>query len=155
MTPAARLQAAIETVDEVVVAARTGGAAADTLIARYFKTRRYAGSKDRRAVRELAYAAIRRAGELPASGRAALIGLARERPDLLTLFDGSPNCPPMIGSEEAGAPTGIAPGWLTEKLAATLGPDELPALLERAPLDLRVNRLKASRDALLREIPGA
>ena len=68
MTPAARLQAAIEIVDEVVAAARAGGAAADTLIARYFKTRRYAGSKDRRAVRDLAYAAIRRAGELPANG---------------------------------------------------------------------------------------
>ena len=80
MTPAARLQAAIEIVDEVVMAAQVGGAAADTLIARYFKTRRYAGAKDRRAVRDLAYAAIRRAGERPASGRAAMIGLAQDRP---------------------------------------------------------------------------
>ncbi|HYJ82565.1 MAG TPA: RsmB/NOP family class I SAM-dependent RNA methyltransferase, partial [Allosphingosinicella sp.] len=40
MTPAARAQAAIELLDEIVAAARGGGAAADTLIARYFKTRR-------------------------------------------------------------------------------------------------------------------
>ena len=37
MTPAARVQAAIELLDEIIVAAREGGAAADTLIARYFQ----------------------------------------------------------------------------------------------------------------------
>jgi 16S rRNA (cytosine967-C5)-methyltransferase len=154
VTPAARLQAAIEIVDEVVVAAERGGAAADTLIARYFKTRRYAGAKDRRAVRDLAYAAIRRAGERPASGRAAMIGLARDRPDLAALFDGSRNGPAPIGDEPvAGA--GIAPAWLETKLAASLGPAELPALLERAPLDLRVNRLKATRGTVRAELPDA
>ena len=154
MTPAARLQAAIEIVDEVVASARAGGAAADTLIARYFKTRRYAGSKDRRAVRDLAYAAIRRAGELPANGRAALIGLAEQRPELAELFNGAPNCPAPIGEEQV-APAGIAPAWLVGKLAATLSADELPALLERAPLDLRVNRLKATRDAIAGALPDA
>ena len=53
MTPAARVQAAIELLDAVIAAARESGAAADTLIARYFKARRYAGSGDRRAVRDL------------------------------------------------------------------------------------------------------
>jgi 16S rRNA (cytosine967-C5)-methyltransferase len=154
MTPAARLQAAIEIVDEVVAAARAGGAAADTLIARYFKTRRYAGSKDRRAVRDLAYAAIRRAGELPANGRAALIGLVEQRPELAELFNGAPNCPNPIGEEQA-APAGIAPAWLAAKLAATLSADELPALLERAPLDLRINRLKATREAIAVALPEA
>ncbi len=154
MTPAARLQAAIEIVDEVVASARTGGAAADTVIARYFKTRRYAGSKDRRAVRDLAYAAMRRAGERPVSGRAALIGLAGDQPDLAELFNGAPNCPAPIGNEPA-APCGLAPAWLTEKLSASLGADELPALLGRAALDLRVNRLKATRDALLEQLPEA
>ena len=51
--------AAIELLDAIIDAARQGGAAADTLIARYFASRRYAGSKDRRAVRDLVYAAIR------------------------------------------------------------------------------------------------
>jgi 16S rRNA (cytosine967-C5)-methyltransferase len=154
MTPAARLQAAIEIVDEVVAAAEAGGAAADTLIARYFKTRRYAGSKDRRAVRDLAYAAIRRAGERPASGRAAMVGLAQDRPEIAALFDGSHNYPAPIGDEPA-APAGIAPAWLEEKLMAALGADELPAMLERAPLDLRVNRLKATRNDVLPELPDA
>ncbi|HWT11682.1 MAG TPA: RsmB/NOP family class I SAM-dependent RNA methyltransferase, partial [Allosphingosinicella sp.] len=52
MTPPARVQAAIELLDAVLAAARQGGGAADTIIARYFKVRRYAGAKDRRAVRE-------------------------------------------------------------------------------------------------------
>ena len=55
MTPAARVQAAIELLDQIIAAARADGAAADTLIARYFAERRYAGSKDRRAVRDLVY----------------------------------------------------------------------------------------------------
>ena len=44
MTPAARTQAAIELLDAIIPAAREGGAAADTLISRYFSIRRYAGS---------------------------------------------------------------------------------------------------------------
>lgn len=154
MTPAARLQAAIEIVDEVVRAAETGGAAADTLIARYFKTRRYAGSKDRRAVRDFAYAAIRRAGERPVSGRAAMIGLAQDRPELVDLFNGAPNCPAPIGDEPV-APAGIAPAWLMEKLSVSLGAEELPALMERASLDLRVNRLKATRNQILPTLADA
>ena len=77
MTPAARLQAAIELLDAIIASARDGGPAADTLIARYFKERRYAGSRDRRAVRDHVYDAIRRAGERPDTGREAMIGLAQ------------------------------------------------------------------------------
>ncbi|WP_254602694.1 YmdB family metallophosphoesterase, partial [Sphingomonas bacterium] len=89
MTPPARTQAAIELLDAVIAAARDGGPAADTLIARYFATRRYAGSKDRRAVRELVYAAIRAGGERPASGRAAVLLLAGRDDGLRDSFDGS------------------------------------------------------------------
>ena len=80
MTPAARVQAAIECLDAIIDAARSGGAAADTLVQRYFLTRRYAGSKDRRAVRELVFSVIRAIGELPLGGRAAMIGYARTAP---------------------------------------------------------------------------
>ena len=155
MTPGARAQAAIELLDEIIAAARAGGAAADTLIARYFKTRRYAGSKDRRAVRDLVYAAIRRAGELPVSGRAALLGVAADDPALAAAFVGAPHTPAVIDASEPVAPAGIAPAWIMQALAATLSPDELPALLERAPLDLRINRLKATRDRVLADLPGA
>ena len=89
MRPQARLQAAIEILDQVIEAAAHQGAAADTLVQRYFQTRRYAGSKDRAAVRELVYGAIRFTAERPLSGRAALIGwLEAEAPEQLALFDG-------------------------------------------------------------------
>jgi 16S rRNA (cytosine967-C5)-methyltransferase len=138
MTPQARLQAAIELVDEIAAAAREGGAAADTLIARYFKTRRYAGSGDRRAVRELAFRAIRRAGERPASGRAALLGLE----DVAPLFDGSPHGPAAVVPGEPVAEAAIAPAWLLARFDPLAGEDELAALLQRAPLDVRINRLR-------------
>ena len=86
MTPAARLQAAIEVLDEVIASAQGNGPSADTIVTRYFKTRRYAGSKDRRAVRELVFRAIRRSAELPDTGRAAIVGLASGDPELSELF---------------------------------------------------------------------
>lgn len=155
MTPAARAQAAIELLDAIIVAARDGGAAADTLIARYFKERRYAGSKDRRAVREIVYRAIRRAGERPASGRAALLGVASDDPEIAALFDGSTHGPAPIGPGEPVAGEGIAPAWLRERLLGAIDADQLPALLERAPLDVRVNRLKADRGEVMALLPGA
>ena len=147
MTPAARTQAAIELLDAIIIAAREGGAAADTLIARYFATRRYAGSKDRRAVRELVYAAIRRLGERPANGRAAMLTLADEDPILATTFDGSPHGPAPIGDEPRAAP-GLHPAWLEAV--------EQAALIERAPLDVRINRLRADPPALpdAQPVPG-
>jgi len=155
MTPAARVQAAIELVDEILGAAREGGAAADTLIARYFKARRYAGSKDRRAVRELVFRAVRRAGECPQSGRSAMLGLAESDPILLELFDGSAHAaaPPAAGEQVAAA--GIAPAWLLAGLDPLIGEDELQELLDRAPLDLRANRLKGSREQALAAFDGA
>jgi 16S rRNA (cytosine967-C5)-methyltransferase len=149
LTPGARLAAAIEILDAVIAAARDEGAAADTLIARYFKDRRYAGSKDRRAVRELVFEAIRALGERPAGGRAAMLGYARKaRPDLLELFGQGPHAPAPIAADEAGAQAGLAPKWLADRLRARFGAAtdaELAALLGRAPLDLRVNTLVASR----------
>ena len=142
MTPAARAQAAIELLDLIVEAARGGGAAADTLISRYFKTRRYAGSKDRRAVRELVYRAIRRSGEVPASGRAALLGLAEEDPALLELFDGSTHGPASVEADEPRAAAAAAPAWLSGRFDPLVGEEEVAALLGRAPLDLRINSLR-------------
>jgi 16S rRNA (cytosine967-C5)-methyltransferase len=153
MTPAARTQAAIDILDQIIAAAREGGAAGDTLIARYFSTRRYAGSKDRRAVRELVYAAIRRAGEVPESGRAAMIGLAREDDAVAATFDGQGHGPPPIGTDEAGSKAGTAPAWIGKRFKASeIDPVEAAALVERAPLDLRVNALKATDPALFADL---
>jgi 16S rRNA (cytosine967-C5)-methyltransferase len=154
MTPAARAGAAIEILDQVIAAARGGGAAADTIVSRYFATRRYAGSKDRRAVRELVYRAIRRWAEAPSSGRAALLGLGDA--DVAALFDGSSHAPAPLGEAEAlAAPSHTVPGWLQPRLDPLLGPEEGAALLERASLDLRVNRLRGSRDEALAMMPEA
>lgn len=156
MTPPARIQAAIDCLDAIVHAAREGGAAADTLIARYFQTRRYAGSKDRRAVRELIYAVIRSVGERPASGRSAMLAHARAHdPALLDLFEGGTHGPAPVVAGEPEARPGLAPAWLVERLRKRFGDDtdrQLGALLDRAPLDLRVNTLKATRDAVAAEL---
>ncbi|HVR91591.1 MAG TPA: RsmB/NOP family class I SAM-dependent RNA methyltransferase [Novosphingobium sp.] len=147
MTPSARVQSAIEILDLIIVGARSGGAPADRIIAEWFKTRRYAGSGDRRAVRELAYAAIRACGEIPVSGRAAMLRVAKGDAALTRLFDGSPHAAAPVASGDAVAAAGIAPRWLTEALAASdIGGDEAAALLGRAPLDIRVNSLNASRE---------
>ena len=139
MTPAARTQAAIELLDAIILAAREGGAAADTLIARYFAQRRYAGSKDRRAVRDLVYAAIRALGEVPASGRAALLALATDDAALAATFDGSPHGPAPIAAGEVPAAAGLHPRWLVDALAASgLDAVEQAALIDRAPLDVRL-----------------
>lgn len=156
MTPAARTQAAIELLDRIVTAARDQGAAADTLIARWFAERRYAGSKDRRAIRELVYDAIRLCGERPESGRAAMLALVATRPELAESFDGSPYGPAAIRTGEPVAVPGHAPGWLVKKLRASdIGIEEQAALLGRAPLDVRVNRLKANRNQIVAGIAGA
>ncbi|PAX08418.1 RsmB/NOP family class I SAM-dependent RNA methyltransferase [Sphingomonas lenta] len=154
MTPAACTQAAIELIDQITAAAREGGAAADTVVQRYFAQRRYAGSKDRRAVRELVFAAIRACGEAPASGRAAVLALGD--PAVEATFDGSAHGPRPIAPGEPVATRGIAPGWLLDKLAASgLDEAEGAALVERAPLDVRVNRLRADPDEIAGRLPGA
>ncbi len=157
MIAAARIQAAIECLDQAIAAARTGGAAADTIVQRYFTTRRYAGSKDRRAVRDLVFDVIRSIGSLPDSGRAALIGHARANaPDLLALFGSDGHAPPALVPGEAEARPSLAPGWQLDMLRTRFGKDTeaaVAALLDRAPLDLRVNTLVANRDELMIELP--
>ncbi|MBB4154082.1 16S rRNA (cytosine967-C5)-methyltransferase [Sphingomonas jinjuensis] len=154
MTPAALTQAAIELVDAIAAAAQAGGAAADTLIARYFATRRYAGSKDRRAVRDLVYRAIRAAGEPPASGRAAMLLVADGDPALAETFNGSVHGPARTAPDEPRAAPGAAPAWLVERLEDSgVSDDAMAALVGRATLDVRVNSLKARRATLT--IPGA
>ncbi|TCM21426.1 16S rRNA (cytosine967-C5)-methyltransferase [Novosphingobium sp. PhB165] len=145
MTPGARVQAAIEVLDLVIEAARANGAPADRLIGDWFRTRRFAGSKDRRAVRELAYRAIRACGEVPADGRAAMLRVAAEDPQVAALFDGTGHAPASIDPAERAAEQGLAPRWLVDRLAAS-GVSEADgmALLGRAPLDVRVNTLRAA-----------
>ena len=155
MTPAARVQAAIDILDSVVESVVSDGPPADSLVTGYFKTRRYAGSKDRRAVRELVFAAIRAVAERPPSGRAAMLALTGQDDALAALFDGSAHGPAPIADGEPRAERGLVPGWIEPELSPLVAPGEWPALLERAPLDLRVNAARASREAVLAVIDGA
>ncbi len=155
MTPSARVQAAIEILDEVIASVRQDGAPADTIVTRYFKSRRYAGSKDRRAVRELVFRAIRRSGEVPAKGRSAMLGLADDDAELLELFDGSPHGPAVREPAEGVAAPSAVPQWIIPLLSSHVTEDEWPALLERAPIDLRVNAARAGRDELVAQFEGA
>ena len=149
MTPAARVQAAIEILDQVIASSRDDGPPADAIVTRYFKARRYAGSKDRRAVRELVFQAIRRSGERPASGRAALLPIAAE------WFDGSAHGPDSIADGEEGAEACLLPQWIEAELSPLVTSDEWPALLDRAPLDLRANIARTGRESLLGDFEGA
>lgn len=149
MTPSARVQTAIELLDAIIVSAKGQGAPADRILAEWFRNNRFAGSKDRRAIRELVFGAIRACGPVPASGRAAMLRQVELDPALAPLFDGSQYGAPAIGAGEKPALGGVAPDWLVQRLSASaIEGDEAAALLGRAPLDLRVNTLKAERSTL-------
>jgi 16S rRNA (cytosine967-C5)-methyltransferase len=149
MTPAARIEAAVGLLDQVITAARSGSAPADRILAEWFRAHRYAGSKDRRAVRELVYRAIRACGPIPPSGRAAMLRLAHDDPAIAPLFDGSVYGPAPVEPGEVIAAGGVAPAWLEARLAESdIAGAEAAALLGRAPLDVRVNALKADRAGL-------
>jgi len=155
MTPAARVQAAITLLDRIIEAALAKGPPADRILAEWFRASRFAGSKDRRAIRDLVYRAIRHCGPVPQTGRGAMLALTEADPALLLLFDGSPYGPAPIEEGELVAEAGVAPQWLVERLATSdiEGP-EAAALLDRAPLDIRVNVLKADRATLELPVSG-
>src|SRR6478752_142896 len=167
MTPAARLSAAIEVFADIEARRRPGAQA----LKDWGLSHRFAGSGDRAAIAGLAYAALRRKASSAwimgvDTPRAVLLGmLARERgldvEAISRLADGSRFAPEPLSDDEharlrarslEGAPAHVCgdyPEWLDDKLAATFGDErgeEAEALSSRAPLDLRVNTLKAKRD---------
>lgn len=170
MTPAARLAAAIEVFAAIESERRP---AADALKA-WGLTHRFAGSGDRAAIAGVVYDALRRrASSAFVMGtdtpRAILLGMLKRERGLDTeaiakLADGSQYAPAVLTADErkrldgagiAGAPAWVAgdyPEWLDAHLSRTFGEaraEEGAALASRAPLDLRVNTLKAERDAVI------
>jgi 16S rRNA (cytosine967-C5)-methyltransferase len=168
MTPAARLAAAIEVFADIDTRRRP---AADAL-KDWGLSHRFAGSADRAAIAGLVYDALRRKASSAwlmsvQTPRAALIGmLARERgfdvAAIAALCSGARFAPAPLSDAEraalsssealANAPpyvVGDYPEWLDQHLSRVFGEDravEGAALATRAPLDLRVNTLKAERD---------
>ena len=112
----------------MIASARDDGPPADAIVTRYFKTRRYAGSKDRRAVRELVFRAIRRSAERPASGRAAMLGLAEDDPELARAVRRAARAGAAQRRAKPARRHGRVPAWLEPELSPLVGADEWPAL---------------------------
>lgn len=169
MRPAARVQAAIDILEGL----NASRLPADRFIRDFFRARRYAGSKDRAAVTERVYDVFRRrasfAWRMGSEAPRALViaSLAQEGlgvDDISALFTGDGHDPAILSDEERTAliapPTeqpaanicGEYPKFLEEEIKRAFGDfavDEMAAMQTRAPVDLRVNTLKASRDDVL------
>ena len=99
MTPGARIQTVIELLDLIA----DSEAPADRLVNKYFRIRRYAGSKDRRAISDMVYDILRNRSELAwrAGGKKSrILALAhlslthKENDTIGELFDGGQYSPP-------------------------------------------------------------
>jgi 16S rRNA (cytosine967-C5)-methyltransferase len=167
MTPSARLSAAIEVLADIEQRRRP----ATDALKDWGLSHRFAGSGDRAAIAGLVYDVLRRKASAAwlmgeDTPRAVLLGMLRLERGLglaaiAKLADGARFAPePLSEAEQArlrdgtlsGAPPHVAgdyPEWLDPHLARVLGDDraeESAALARRAPIDLRVNTIKANRD---------
>ncbi len=167
MTPAARIAAAIDILADIDTRHRP----ASDALKDWGLSHRFAGAKDRAALASLVYDALRcrasaafiMATETP---RAIMLGSLREMRGMTVeaiaaLCTGQGFAPePLTAEEEArlasasldGAPAyvlGNFPEWLAPSFAAVFGDAAIAegqGLAARAPLDLRVNTLKATRE---------
>lgn len=138
MTPGARLQAAIDILDII----DTEAASADDIIRAYFRARRYAGSKDRRNVREAVYDVLRHrarldwwiagaAGEMEPSNRLrAMADLALAGTDPAPLFGQAPHAPDTLSEEETAMVTNLTGQSLDHDAQAPVARLELPHWLD-------------------------
>jgi 16S rRNA (cytosine967-C5)-methyltransferase len=167
MTPGGRLAAAIEVFADIEARHRPAAEA----LKDYGLAHRFAGSKDRAAVAAYVFDALRRrassawlmGAETP---RAIVLGaLSRARgldaDAIAALCDGQAHAPEPLSEQELAALTaqdfstaspavlGDFPEWLSESLAVVF-PDtlaaEMQAMAARAPLDIRVNTLRSTRE---------
>jgi 16S rRNA (cytosine967-C5)-methyltransferase len=170
MTPAARLSAAIEllqTIDDQRVPAAKA-------LKEWGTAHRFAGSGDRAAISGLVWDVLRRRASSAwimgeDTPRARLLGMLYlerklDADAIAALCDGSRFAPSALTEAErtaltsnslAKAPDHVAgdyPEWLDPHLTEVFGEDralEAAAMASRAPLDLRVNTLKAKREKML------
>ena len=163
MTPAARLSAAIEILDHIL-----NGDATERALTNWARGSRYAGSKDRAAVRDHVFDVLRCRRSFAArggaeTGRGLVLGMLRSGGvDPQTMFTGQCHAPaPLTSGETAQGtePQGNAaldiPDWIAPLLSASLGDDFVPvcrSLQRRAPVFLRVNTLKTDRDQAIGEL---
>lgn len=156
MTPAARIQAAIDLLDQVAA-----GAAAEKTLTNWARANRYAGAKDRVAIRDHVFEALRCQRSFAAlggatTGRGIMIGALRavgQTPE--NLFTGEGYAPSPLTEAERSHQAGDleeltaldCPDWLAPQLRASLGEDFTPVMQKmrhRAPVFVRVNKTLAS-----------
>lgn len=172
MQSGARLKAAEEILDEVLNRHRPTAMA----LADWGKSHRFAGSGDRNAIGGVVYDALRRRASIGwAFGsdgpRALALGAACAglglTPDAVQIAcDGTAHALSPLDAAEIGgltrplddAPDHVradVPEWLWPSFVATFGTEavaEGQKLAERAPTDLRVNTLKATREKVLKAL---
>lgn len=159
MTPAARLSAAIDVLDSILA-----GDPAERVLTGWARGSRYAGSKDRAAVRDIVFDCLRNRRSLAhaagtATGRALVLAhQSRSGEPVAELFSGARFAPEELTAAETArltasqpdAPLPVSldfPDFLLPELERSLGADLVPvmaAMQQRAPVDLRVNTLKIS-----------
>lgn len=163
MTPGARVAAAIEVLDQI-----RAGAVAEPALTGWGRTHRFAGSKDRAAIRDHVFDVLRARRSLgDGSGRDLMIQLlARDGLDVGDYFDGVGHAPAPLSAEEhaaldvpivlSDAAASDIPDWLWPQWCESLGDAaDWPATAgqTRADVFLRVNLRRTTRqgaaDALL------
>lgn len=159
MTPAARHATAIEILDRVL-----DGTAAEVALTGWARASRFAGSKDRAAVRDIVFDGLRKRASAAAmggalTGRGIVLGLVRlagTDPDLVFTGEGHAPSPLTDAERDAGAaPVARSdrldvPDWTLPLFDVPLGPQADAALMrmrDRAPVWLRVNLTLTDRDA--------
>jgi len=173
MIPAARVAAAIEVLDTIA----SGRLPAGEALKEWGRARRFAGSGDRAHVASLVFDSLRRkASSAWVMGedkpRAIMLGALREARGMTVEFiaelcTGEGHAPAALTPHERerlatatldDAPDhvrGDYPEWLAPSFAAVFGEHAVAegrALAERAPVDLRVNTLKGTREDALKAI---
>lgn len=173
MRPGARLKAAEEVLEDILARHRPAASA----LADWGKNHRFAGSGDRAAIGTLVYDALRRRNSISArmgsdGPRALVLGAARRAfamtpEEVAGAADGSVYAIESLSVQEQDAlarelpkdaPAHIVgdfPEWLAPSLERALGAraaEEGAALSARAPVDLRVNTLKATRERTLKAL---
>lgn len=160
MTPAARYASAIAVLDDVLA-----GASAEKCLTTWARSNRYAGSKDRAAVRDHVFDVLRRKRSLAAlgggeDGRALVRGLLRHQGlDPAEVFGAGGYGPVALteaelggGRQPEGAEAVDLPDWLWQVWQEDLGADAAAAaavLQDRGPVTLRVNLRRGTRDAAI------
>ncbi|NNE87788.1 MAG: RsmB/NOP family class I SAM-dependent RNA methyltransferase [Silicimonas sp.] len=160
MTPQARVAAAIDVLEHIL-----HGQPAEKTLTTWARKNRYAGSKDRAAVRDLVFDALRQKRSFAhmghaETGRGIMIGQTRlSGNDPSDIFTGEGYGPPALTAEEEVKPPPLAqaedgvrldcPDWLLPMMCASLGEAAEATLLElrkRAPVFVRANTAKCSCD---------